>query len=152
MKTLKVYKGDELVGSQEASSEGTTTVTISNLEADTTYPKGTFKLSWEEEGRESDKVDVPKFTTRPLITSMEFPQKEYTVAVGDFLDMFLNFEPPTAEGKYIYDSDNENIFKFRDLFKSLAEAVSVGQATITATATDGSNLTATAIVNVVPKQ
>ena len=37
-KTLKVYKGDDVVASEQG--EGKVSVTLSNLEADTTYPKG----------------------------------------------------------------------------------------------------------------
>lgn len=62
-KTLKVYKNGEVVGSQVASPEGATTVTITGLEADTTYPAGTYKVAFANDSGESDKVDVPEFTT-----------------------------------------------------------------------------------------
>ena len=62
-KTLKVYKNGEVVGSQVASPEGATTVTITGLEADTTYPAGTFKVAFANDSGESEKVDVPEFTT-----------------------------------------------------------------------------------------
>ena len=62
-KTLKVYKNGEVVGSQVASTEGATTVTITGLEADTTYPAGTFKVAFANDSGESEKVDVPEFTT-----------------------------------------------------------------------------------------
>lgn len=45
-KTLKVYKGDDVVASEQG--EGKVSVTLSNLEADTTYPKGTYQVAWEE--------------------------------------------------------------------------------------------------------
>ena len=62
-KTLEVYKNGEVVGSQVASPEGATTVTITGLEADTTYPAGTYKVAFANDSGESDKVDVPEFTT-----------------------------------------------------------------------------------------
>ena len=62
-KTLKVYKNGEVVSSQVASPEGATTVTISGLEAGTTYPAGTFKVAFANDSGESEKVDVPEFTT-----------------------------------------------------------------------------------------
>ena len=62
-KTLKVYKNGEVVGSQVASPEGATTVTITGLEADTTYPAGTYKVAFANDSGESEKVDVPEFTT-----------------------------------------------------------------------------------------
>ena len=62
-KTLKVYKNGEVVGSQVASPEGATTVTITGLEAGTTYPAGTYKVAFANDSGESEKVDVPEFTT-----------------------------------------------------------------------------------------
>ena len=62
-KTLKVYKNGEVVGSQVANGDGATTVTITGLEADTTYPAGTYKVAFANDSGESDKVDVPEFTT-----------------------------------------------------------------------------------------
>ena len=62
-KTLKVYKNGEVVGSQVANPEGATTVTITGLEADTTYPAGTYKVAFANDSGESEKVDVPQFKT-----------------------------------------------------------------------------------------
>ena len=62
-KTLKVYKNGEVVGSQVANGDGATTVTITGLEAGTNYPAGTFKVAFANDSGESDKVDVPEFTT-----------------------------------------------------------------------------------------
>ena len=62
-KTLKVYKNGEVVGSQVANVDGATTVTITGLEADTTYPAGTYKVAFANDSGESEKVDVPEFTT-----------------------------------------------------------------------------------------
>ena len=62
-KTLKVYKNGEVVGSQVANNDGDTTVSITGLEAGTTYPAGTFKVAFSNDSGESDKVDVPEFTT-----------------------------------------------------------------------------------------
>lgn len=63
-KTLKVYKKDngEVVGQKEVT-EGTTTVTITGLEEGTTYEEGTFQVAFSNESGESQKVDVPEFTT-----------------------------------------------------------------------------------------
>ncbi|ARM69426.1 tail morphogenetic protein [Staphylococcus phage vB_Sau_S24] len=62
-KTLKVYSNGEVVGSQVANTEGATTVSITGLEAGTTYPAGTFKVAFANDSGESDQVDVPEFTT-----------------------------------------------------------------------------------------
>lgn len=62
-KTLKVYKNGEVIGSQVANNEGATTVSITELEAGTNYPAGTFKVAFANDSGESEKVDVPEFTT-----------------------------------------------------------------------------------------
>lgn len=62
-KTLKVYSNGEVVGSQVASTEGATTVSITGLESGTTYPAGTFKVAFSNDSGESAQVDVPEFTT-----------------------------------------------------------------------------------------
>lgn len=61
-KELKVYKGEEVVATAEVT-ESRATATIPNLTASTEYPKGTFQVSFSNEAGESDKVDVPAFTT-----------------------------------------------------------------------------------------
>lgn len=62
-KELKVYKGEEVVQSVEVGENGSAKATISGLDAGTEYPKGTFQVSFSNETGESDKVDVPAFTT-----------------------------------------------------------------------------------------
>lgn len=62
-KELKVYKGEEVVQSVEVGENGSAKATISGLDAGTEYPKGTFQVSFSNESGESDKVDVPVFTT-----------------------------------------------------------------------------------------
>ena len=62
-KELKVYKGEEVVQSVEVGENGSAKATISGLDAGTEYPKGTFQVTFSNEAGESDKVDVPAFTT-----------------------------------------------------------------------------------------
>lgn len=62
-KTLKVYQNGEVVGSQVANADEATTVTITGLEAGTTYAKGDFKVAFANDSGESEKADVPEFTT-----------------------------------------------------------------------------------------
>ncbi|GAB5799234.1 hypothetical protein JMUB7516_26960 [Staphylococcus aureus] len=92
-KTLKVYKGDDVVASEQG--EGKVSVTLSNLDADTTYPKGTYQVSWEENGKESSKVDVPQFKTNPILVSgVSFtPEtKSITVNTDDFFKQKTAYE------------------------------------------------------------
>lgn len=62
-KVLNVYKGEEVVQYTEVGEDGSAKATISGLDAGTEYPKGTFQVSFSNEAGESDKVDVPAFTT-----------------------------------------------------------------------------------------
>lgn len=71
-KTLKVYSNGEVVGTQVANQDGATTVSITGLEAGTTYAKGDFKVAFANDSGESEKIDVPEFTT----TASEEPSEE----------------------------------------------------------------------------
>lgn len=62
-KVLNVYKGEEVVQYTEVGEDGSAKATISGLDAGTEYPKGTFQVTFTNESGESDKVDVPAFTT-----------------------------------------------------------------------------------------
>lgn len=61
-KILNLYKGEELISSEEVTGEKTT-VSVDGLEPGTNYPKGTYKVAFENDSGESEKVDVPEFTT-----------------------------------------------------------------------------------------
>lgn len=63
-KELKVYKGEEVVETVEVGENGSARATIPNLEPGTEYAKGTFTVTFANESGESDKVDVPGFTTQ----------------------------------------------------------------------------------------
>lgn len=64
-KTLNVYKKEtgEVVGTKEVTDGLPVSYTITDLEAGTTYEKGTYQVSYTNESGESEKVDVPEFTT-----------------------------------------------------------------------------------------
>lgn len=61
-KILNLYKGEELISSEEVTGEKTT-VSVDGLKPGTNYPKGTYKVAFENDSGESEKVDVPEFTT-----------------------------------------------------------------------------------------
>lgn len=62
---LKVYDKDgNIVGEAEQNQDGATKVTIHDLEADTTYPTGTFKVAHVNGDEVSEMVDVPEFKTK----------------------------------------------------------------------------------------
>lgn len=72
---LKVYdKKDNVVGEAELNEDGTSKVTIDNLEPNTVYPEGTFRVAHVKNEKVSDYVDVPEFKTKPTTTNKDEAQ------------------------------------------------------------------------------
>ncbi|HEC2148481.1 TPA: Ig domain-containing protein [Staphylococcus delphini] len=138
VKTLKVYKGDSVVASEQG--EGKVSVTLSSLEADTTYPKGTYQVSWEENGKESDKVDVPEFKTNPILVSgVSFTPDTKTITVDSDDSVEPNIAPSTATNKKVRYTSEHSEFVTVDEDTGAIHGVAEGTSIITATSTDGSN-------------
>ncbi|MEM5397344.1 Ig-like domain-containing protein [Staphylococcus gallinarum] len=150
VKTLNVYKGSEVVASQEG--DGRTSVTISNLKPDTTYTKGEFQVSWAENGRESDKVDVPEFRTKPiLVNNVTFSSESVSIDVGNEDVLTANIAPSTATNQKVkYTSDHPEIVTV-DQNTGAIHGITEGTAIITATAQDSSQKTGQITINVVQK-
>lgn len=150
VKILNVYKGSEVVASQEG--DGRTSVTISNLKPDTTYAKGEFQVSWVENGRESDKVDLPEFRTKAiLINNITFSSESVSIDVGNEDTVTANIAPSTATNKKVkYVSDHPEIVTV-DQNTGAIHGVSEGTAIVKAEAQDGSGKVAQLTVNVTPK-
>lgn len=73
-KILNLYKDDQLLASEEVTGDSTKVV-IDNLTPDTSYPKGTYQVSFQNDTGESSKVDVPEFKTLAS-TEPEEPEEE----------------------------------------------------------------------------
>lgn len=144
---LKVYSNDEVVASSEG--EGRINVSLSGLEPATTYPKGKYKVAFEENGKESEKVDVPEFTTNSiLITSISFVPESKTVQSGSHEQLEPNIAPSTATNKALsYVSNKPETVKV-DENTGMISALETGEAVITATTKDGSNKTAQITITV----
>lgn len=144
---LKVYSNDEVVASAEG--EGRINVSLSGLEPATTYPKGKYKVAFEENGKESEKVDVPEFTTNSiLITSISFVPESKTVQSGSHEQLEPNIAPSTATNKALsYVSNKPETVKV-DENTGIINALETGEAVITATTKDGSNKTAQITITV----
>ena len=137
-KTLKVYKGNSVIASERG--DGKVSVTLSNLDADTTYPKGTYQVSWEENSKESSKVDVPQFKTNPILVSgVSFmPEtKSITVNADDIVEP--NIAPSTAMNKTLKYTSEHPEFVTVDERTGAIHGVAEGTSVITATSTDGSD-------------
>lgn len=145
--TLKVYKGTDVVGTAERQEDGKAKVTIDGLEANTDYPAGTYKASFENENGESEKVDVPSFKTKPIsVTGVTISPKTASVDVGGTTKLDGTVAPSTATNKSVsYTSSDETVATVSS--NGTVTGVAEGQATITVTTQDGSK-TDTATITV----
>ncbi|MGW7932856.1 Ig domain-containing protein [Staphylococcus xylosus] len=144
---LKVYKGDEVVGTGERNEDDKGNVTINNLKANTTYPKGTFKASWSNEHGESEKEDIEEFKTNPIkVTGVNLEKESLDLNIDDTETLDFNVTPSTATDKSVtFNSSNEVVASVNN--EGLVTALSAGTSEITVTTTDGSK-TAKVTVNV----
>ena len=80
MRTLELYKDGKKVNEQPENENGRTTIRIENLDSNTTYEKGAYKLAWSKNGEVSDLVDVPSFKTKakPTTTTTTTTEKPTT--------------------------------------------------------------------------
>lgn len=144
---LKVYSNDEVVASAEG--EGRVNVSLSGLEPATTYPKGKYKVAFEENGKESEKVDVPEFTTNSiLITNISFVPESKTVQTSSHEQLEPNIAPSTATNKSLNYVSNKPETVQVDENTGMINALETGEAVITATTKDGSNKTAQITITV----
>ncbi|MCO8297263.1 Ig-like domain-containing protein [Tetragenococcus halophilus] len=134
---LKVYKNDEVVSQAERGEDGKATATVNNLEPNKNYEAGDYKLAWENENGESDKVDVPEFKTKPIaVTGVSLDKETLTMDIGDSETIKATVAPSTATDKGVsYGSSNRDIATVDSNGK--VTAVASGTANIEATTNDG---------------
>lgn len=147
-KTLVVYRDDKVIREEPKNPNGKTTVTISGLESNTDYAKGTFKISWKDDNGESDLVDVPAFKTDEKgVTSVSVGNDAVTLDVGDTSQIDVTVEPTDADNKAVtYSSNNKAVATVSD--SGLIEAVKSGSATITVKSSNNSQATSKVRVTV----
>ncbi|WP_323697281.1 Ig-like domain-containing protein [Staphylococcus pseudintermedius] len=135
VRRLKLYTNGEL--KDTAEGEGRLTVSISGLEPATSYPAGIYQVCFEENGKESEKVDSPAFTTKPiLVTSVTFTPENLSLVAGDDDVAVATVTPSTASNSEVtYTSDHPEIVTV-DRDSGELHAVAPGTATITATTKD----------------
>ncbi|OEL06899.1 phage tail protein [Staphylococcus xylosus] len=144
---LKIHKDNEVIATGQRGDDGKANVTISGLEANTTYSKGTFKASWSNAQGESEKVDIEAFTTNPIkVTGVSFDKESLELSVGDTETLVVNITPGTATDKSVtYITSNEEVASIDN--EGLVTALSPGTSEITVKTNDG-NKTAKVNVNV----
>ena len=149
--TLKVYKGDEVVGSAERGVDGVAKVTIDNLTANTDYAAGSYQVSFSNENGESGKVNVPAFKTKPInVTGVTLDKSTLSLEEGDTGNLVATVAPSTATDKTVtYSSSDEEVATVTNAGK--VTAVKAGNADITVTTKDGSK-TAKCELTVTAKQ
>ena len=148
--TLKVYKGDDVVGTGERGEDGKAKVTIDGLEANTDYPKGTYQASFKNENGVSEKVVVQAFKTKPItVTGVTISPKTASVDVDATTKLNSTVAPSTATNKSVsYKSSDEAVATVSN--NGTVTGVAEGETTITVTTADGNKTdTATVTVNAV---
>lgn len=136
--TLKVYKGDEVVGSAERGEDGKAKVTVDGLDANTDYPTGTYQVSFSNENGESEKVDVPSFKTKPIaVTGVTLDKTTLSLEEGATGNLVATVAPSTATDKTVTFASSDAAIATVDN-KGKVTAVKAGNADITVTTKDGS--------------
>lgn len=135
--TLNLYKGEELVKSEEYV-EGKAELTIDSLDANTDYPKGIYQVSRENENGESEKVDVPAFKTKPIaVTGVKLNKESTSLEVGANETLNATVSPSTATNKKVtYTSSDDAVATVDNNGKVIA--IKAGSTDITVTTEDGS--------------
>src|SRR5690606_38802027 len=108
---LKVYKGDDVVGTAERGEDGKAKVTVDGLDANTDYATGTYQVSFENENGESEKVDVPSFKTKPIsVTGVTLSKESLTLEPGAKGSIKATVQPSNATNKGVtFTSSNEAV-------------------------------------------
>lgn len=135
--TLKVYKGEDVVGTAERGEDGKAKVTVGGLDSNTDYPVGTYKVSFSNEHGESGKVDVPQFKTKPIsVTGVTLSKESLTLEPGAKGSTQATVQPSNATNKGVtFTSSNETAATVDS--KGEITAKTEGSADITVTTVDG---------------
>ncbi|MCT1904113.1 putative Ig domain-containing protein [Oceanobacillus sojae] len=137
---FKIYKGDTLV------VEGTSNrLEITGLESNTNVAAGEYQAVRVEDGNESDRVDIPSFTTLPIeVTGVSLSPKTSTAEAGAAGNRQVNatVSPSDATNKAVsYDigPDAEGLAVSGNGRVSWTEDTPAGEYTTTVTTDDGSH-------------
>ena len=129
--TLKVYKGDDVVGTAERGEDGKAKVTVDGLDANTDYPTGTYQVSFENQNGESEKVDVPSFKTKPIVvTGVTLDKTTLSLEEGATGNLVATVAPSTATDKTVTFASSDAAIATVDN-KGKVTAVKAGTAEIT---------------------
>ncbi|MDW5471972.1 Ig-like domain-containing protein [Staphylococcus equorum] len=144
---LNIYKDDEVVASAERSEDGSATVILDGLDADTEYEVGTYQAAFTNDNGESDKTDIPGFKTNPIkVTGVSLDKESLTLNIGDTEAIQPKVAPSTATNKgVIYASSNRDVVTVNEA--GTITAIADGTANIEVTTEDG-NKTATCEITV----
>lgn len=148
VRTLELYKDGKKINEQPENENGRTTIRIENLDSNTTYEKGAYKLAWSKNGEVSDLVDVPSFKTKSVaVQEVVVSSESIALNKGDTKNVGASVSPDNAENKsLIYSSNNEDVATVSD--SGDVEAIKSGDATITIKSQENETISAKVRVNV----
>lgn len=137
---FKIYKGENVI------VKGESPLAITGLEPNTAVSAGEYEAVRVEDDRESERVDIPAFTTLPIeVTGVSVDPTSLSLDTGDTGNLTATISPSNATNQGVsWQSSNTDVATVND---GVVTAVSAGSATITVTTNDGEH-TATCEVTV----
>lgn len=142
--TFRIYKGTAKV------VEGASPLTITGLEPETAVTAGTYQAVRMVDDVESEKVDIPAFTTLAAVipvTGVTLDQTTLSLAVGETATLTPTVAPTDATDKSYQLTSSDAAIATVTPVQGKVTAVAAGTATITVSTIDGSK-TATCEVTV----
>lgn len=144
-KTLRVYNGETVL------KEGTSPLALTGLTPETEY---NLQCAWVEDGVESSKTAVPKFTTKAstvAVTGVTVNPTETTLNIGQGADITVTVAPENATDKTFAVEGANDAIATHTISAGKVRFTGVAEGTFTATVktTDGAK-TATIAVTVNP--
>src|SRR5699024_8360892 len=100
---FRIYKGESVI------TEGESPLTITGLDPNTEVSKGEYQVVRFEGDKESERVDIPAFTTLPIrVESIELTPNTNNLEVGATRQLNVAIEPSNATNQDVtYSSDND---------------------------------------------
>lgn len=130
--TFKIYKGSQVI------AEGESPLQITGVGANTEVAAGEYQAVRVEDERESEKVDIPAFSTLPIeVTGVSLSQQTMTLEVGAEGTLTATVEPPNATDKTVRYTTSDRDIATVSSSGAVRTVTGVGPGTTTITAKAG---------------
>lgn len=135
---FRIYKDNDVI------VEGESPLAITGLEPNTNVSEGEYQAVRVEDDRESERVDIPAFTTLPIeVTGVSVNPTTLDLETGNTGTLEATVTPTNATNQNVtWQSSNTDV---ATVSGGTVTAVSAGSATITVTTEDGGETAACAV-------